>query len=294
MDRHSLQLLLQLREYDSFLDSLSIIAVMGNDAADVNWWATLTTRDEPPRPYNYRVFATHTNLQSVPSSPRVTKFEKNPFEVIYPRKVDLIMAHDILQYSLAPLLALKQWNSQMNTNGMLIMSVPQHSGVEYNRYQSRSYSGCYYHYTPVNLIYMLAVNGFDCNDAYLLKQANDQWINIAVYKSNVAPMNPETTSWTKLATTGLLHPSMVASINTYGYLRQEDIVMPWLDKENYFIDYISDWTEVPKEAVHTETVNPNNTVESGETTVIQASTILKETKLSKPIKALKPPKKKYE
>jgi len=83
----------------------------------------------------------------------------------------------------------------MTVNGMLILSVPQHSGVEFNKYYSRTYSNCYYHYTPTMLLYMLAVNGFDCRDAYLLKKFQDPWINIAVYKTDQASLDPKTTTW---------------------------------------------------------------------------------------------------
>jgi ubiquinone/menaquinone biosynthesis C-methylase UbiE len=56
--RHSLKILNQLREYDSFLDSLKTIADMGcGTGEDIEWWATLMTRDDPPKPYNYKCFA---------------------------------------------------------------------------------------------------------------------------------------------------------------------------------------------------------------------------------------------
>ena len=58
MDRHSLKVLNQLYEYDSFMDSLKNVADMGcGTGEDINWWATLTTRDDPPEPHNYNCFA---------------------------------------------------------------------------------------------------------------------------------------------------------------------------------------------------------------------------------------------
>jgi hypothetical protein len=92
---------------------------------------------------------------------------------------------------------------------------------------------------------MLAVNGFDTRDAYLLKKFNDPWINMAVYKSDVAPMDPTTTSWFDLMETGLLHPSVVNSLNKFGHVRQEELLYPWLDKENYYVDWIPQATEIP-------------------------------------------------
>ena len=141
---------------------------------------------------------------------------------------------------------------------------------------------------------MLAVSGFDCRDAYLLKQYGDPWINIAVYKSNIAPLDPETTSWTDLIDTGLLHPSIVNSIVKYGYLRQEDIVMPWLDRENYFVDYVSLQTEIP-EGVETQVEGVFNTTEASDNPVIQqASPVVEGTKILKPVGVMRPQKKTYD
>jgi hypothetical protein len=182
----------------------------------------------------------------------------------------------------------------MNVNAMLVLSIPQHSGVADNKYYSRTHSGCFYNFTPTSLIYMLAVNGFDCKDAYLLKAFNDPWIHIAVYKSDIPPMDATTTSWYDLLDTGLLNPTIVDSITHYGYLRQEDILYPWLDKENYFIDYVSQRTEIPEEATRTFDGVINISTPSDKQTVQQANIIKKQTKIAKPIGIMRPPKKKYD
>lgn len=296
-NRRSLRILHQLYEYDSFLDSLTTVADMGcGSGEDITWWANLTTRDDPPVPHNYRCFAIDNderNLSKIPDHPNITKLNRDFTKPCLSAPVDLMWAHDSFQYSKNPLDTLRLWNEQLNINGMLILSVPQHSGVEYNRYYSRTYSGCFYHYTPTLLIYMLAVNGFDCRDAYLLKRFNDTWIDMAVYKSDIAPMNPDTTSWLDLIDTGLLHPTVMNSIVTHGYLRQEDMLYPWLDRENYFVDYVSQFTEIPEEAGETKITGIFNVEEqSTAETVKQAIAIKKETKIAKPIGIMRPPKKK--
>lgn len=296
---HNQWVLSHLREYDSFLDSLKTIADMGcGSGQDIAWWATLTTRDDPPQPYNYNCFALDRNplaLEQVPPLENIHRLCKDFTKPhLFPVKIDLMWAHDSLQFSASPVDTLRIWNEEINVNGMLVLCVPQHSGVEYNRYYSRTYSGCYNNFTPTSLIYMLAVNGFDCRDAYLLKQFNNPWIHIAVYKSDIEPMDPSTTTWHDLVATGLLHPSIVDSVNKYGYLRQEDIVMPWLDRENYFVDYTSAWTELPKDVV-TEDIPPtSNAIVSNDITMVQAPATTKATKILKPIKSIKPPKKKYD
>lgn len=295
---HSQWVLNHLREYDSFLDSLKIICDMGCGAGlDTYWWATLETRDDPPLPYNYKCFAVDRDpgkLAQIPKAPNIHKFEYDFNKDDLPTPVDLIWSHDSLQYSTNPIATLAHWNRQMNVNGMLIISVPMHTGVEYNKFYSRTHSGCFYHFTPATLIYMLAVNGFDCNDAYLYKRFNDTWLQMAVYKSNIDPMDPEKTSLLDLADKGLLNPSVVESINRYGHIRQEEILYPWLDKENYFIDWIPQKTEIPEGIPTTENGIRNTEKESSRSSIKSGPTIKKGTDLLNPVGVLRQSKKKYE
>ena len=298
MARHALKILDQLREYDSFLDSLHTIVDMGcGTGEDITWWATLETRDDTPIPYNYNCFAIDRDaakLSQVPDLINVHKLEKDFNKFCLSVQADLMWSHDSLQYSTNPIETLKVWNEQMNVDAMLILSIPQHSGVADNKYYSRTHSGCFYNFTPTSLIYMLAVNGFDCKDAYMLKEFNDPWIHIAVYKSAIAPMDATTTTWLDLVNLGLLNSTVVNSINSYGYLRQEDILYPWLDKENYFIDYVSQWTEIPEQA--TRTVDGVINISTPTTTPVikQGKTAKKSTTLLKAVGIMRPPKKKYD
>jgi hypothetical protein len=116
---------------------------------------------------------------------------------------------------------------------------------------------------------------------------------MAVYKTDIAPMDPMTTTWYDLIDKNLLHPSIVSSVNSNGFLKQEEIVMPWLDKENYFIDYVSRQMEFP---TATETTGVfNETAVSGQTSIEQAKPTIKETSLLKPlkIKSTPPTRKSY-
>jgi hypothetical protein len=238
---HSKEVLDILYGYDSFLDSIEFVADFGcGHGLDTQWWATLKTRDDPPEPRNYTVYAVDKDLKTfnknVANLPNVHTFESNINGVghFIPRPVDLIWCHNTFQYIINPVETLKSWNEQMNVNGMLILMFPQSTHYAYNRFNAHSYSGCYFNHNMANLIYMLAVNGFDCNDAFFLKKENDPWLYAAVYKSDIPPMNPESTSWYHLAEMNLLNPSIVDCLNRYGYVRQEEIISKWLDKDfNY-------------------------------------------------------------
>lgn len=299
LDRHSLSILNLIQQYDTFLESLRVVVDMGcGSGQDSEWWATLMNNDQPPQPYNFIVYAVDNNaskLAQVPKHKNIHLFNSNyDAEHLFPRPVDLIWAHDSLQYSTNPLHTLRMWNSYLNLNGMLLLTVPQHSGVEHFKHYSRGYNGCIYHYHPVMLIYMLAVNGFDCRDAYLLKKFQDPWIQIAVYKSDVSPMDPQTTSWYDLADSGLLHPTIVDSINSNGFVKQEEILMPWLDKELYFIDYLSQRLEIPP-ATQTIGAPADTIIQTKNLSIEQPKSIEVNTKIYKPmpIKTKPPTRKSY-
>ena len=213
---HSLRVLEIISCYDSFLDSLTVVADMGcGTGEDISWFATLETRDDPPIPYNYVCYAVDKNIKRLPDDlpENVIKIEGNFEERILPRTVDLMWAHDSFQYAVNPLQTLKNWNAQMTVNGMLVLIVPQTSNYQYNRFVNRVYDGCFYQYNVCNLLYMLAVNGFDCRDSYMYKAPNDPWIHLAVYKTDIEPLDPATTRWYDLADKGLLHDSLIAIRN---------------------------------------------------------------------------------
>lgn len=233
---HSLDVLNMLYQYDSFLDSLKVVADMGcGSGLDAKWWAELTTRDDPPEPHNYTVYAVDTDARKI--DPYILKTNSNLHviqedynTVHFPKKVDLMWSHDSFQYSINPLQTLAHWNKYMNTNGMLVLNVPIHTTYSYDRLQTRSFSGCYYTYNACNLMYMLAVSGFDCRDCYVYMAPNYGWIHFAVYKS-YEPFDAASTSWFDLADKRLISDSAMQSLNKYGHVRQEELMFTWLDKD---------------------------------------------------------------
>ena len=90
-----------------------------------------------------------------------------------------------------------------------------------------------HHYTVPILLYMLAVNGWDCKGGFFKKAIDDPWIYAVVYRSDIKPMNPQTTNlYNLIEDTELLPDVAVKSIEKYGMIRQKDLVLPWLDSNN--------------------------------------------------------------
>lgn len=240
--QHSQSIRDLLYQYDSFLDSLEVVADFGcGEGLDTEWWATLETRDDPPEPRNYLCYAVDKNIKQIKpdvanlSNVKIVEADLEDTDRFISRQVDLVWCHDVFQYITNPVYTLRQWNEMMSVNGMLVMSVPQSVHYQYNRLNNISLNGWYFNHNVVNMMYMLAVNGFDCRDAYFYKDINDMWLHIAVYKSDIAPMNPRKTTWHDLVDANLVNESVKNCINQYGYVKQEELLTTWLNKDYYRI-----------------------------------------------------------
>jgi len=237
---HSLEFLNMIYGYDSFLDNITTIADMGcGQGFDAEWWATLETRDDPPEPRNYKVYAVDQNIaqldeQLLSNNKNIIPLERNFEERVIPVKVDLIWSHDSFQYARDPLKCLSAWKQTLNVNGMLLLSIPQTTYLHNNRLVVSNYNNQYYSYNILNLMYMLAISGFDCRDAYFYRKENTPWLYAGVYASQHEPL-PAHATWHDLADRELISDSVINSINKYGYARLEDVVVCWFDKNLYQI-----------------------------------------------------------
>jgi len=233
--QHSLSILNALYEYDDFMQSINTLVDFGcGSGLDLAWWATRTTRDDNPVPLNIKCFGIdilptlsvahkHLNIQYHPQDfEDPIKQQKHTYDVAW--------CHNSFQYATNPLATLANWWQVMSENGMLVISVPQTTNIEYNQQAFDQPSGCYFHWTLVSLIHVLSVSGFDCASGFFQKEANNPWLTAIVYRSAQVPRNPKTTTWYDLAETGLLPESAVSGITRYGHLRQRDLMLPWLDK----------------------------------------------------------------
>lgn len=231
---HSALMLNTLYEFDDFMSSVSTVADMGGGAGlDALWWSTRTVREDKPNPDPLNIKSTVIDIEETfDIDHENVKFHRADYSStgLKPEQFDVIWSHDSFQYTLNPVETLKHWWELANPNAMLIIQVPQTTNIKHNRQDFISENFVYNHYTLVNLIHMLAVNGWDCNDGYFYKRINDPWIRLAVYKSDVKPMDPRTTTWYQLAETGLLPASAENSINQWGFLKQQDLELHWIDR----------------------------------------------------------------
>lgn len=239
---HSLRTLNLIANYDDFMDSIETICDMGCGAGlDLTWWATKTYLDDADqeRPHNYKCIGIDLDISRCPQATDNMRFLQADFsEYNQNLKADVIWSHDSFRYSTNPLGTLLTWNRMLNPSGMLALIVPQTININYNKPVTRTLPGCYFHYTITNLMYMLAVNGFDCKNAHFNKDANDPWLHCVVYKSEHAPMDPKTTTWYHLVERDLLPDSAAACIKAFGMLKQESIQTHWINGQ------YCDWSKV--------------------------------------------------
>jgi SAM-dependent methyltransferase len=233
---HSLATLAALYEYDDFMQSIGYMVDMGCGAGlDLTWWATRTTRDDSQQPLNIKCFGIdrhpelpvahqHKNIYYQPQD-----FEIEPIQT-HKQRFDLVWCHDSFQFVLDPFRTLRQWRDAMNPDGMLVIIVPQTTNMEHNQLAFDQRDFCYHNWTMVSLIHVLAISGFDCCGGYFLKQPDDVWLHAVVYRSEHGPQDPRITRWYDLCELGLLPVSARESVRRFGYLRQRDLVLPWLDR----------------------------------------------------------------
>jgi trans-aconitate methyltransferase len=198
---HSQQTLNALYEYDDFMESIATMVDLGcGTGLDLEWWATRTTRDDNPQPLDIKCTGVDVldQLSIARQYPNIT-YQKTDFEgtihTPVKNKFDILWSHDSFQYAINPIATLSNWWNIASDGGMLAVIVPQTTSKH----------------------------------GFFSKNPRDPWLHAIVYKSNIAPQDPKKTTWYTLSELGLLPDSADRSIYAHGELRQQDLVLPWLD-----------------------------------------------------------------
>tara|TARA_B100001057_G_C22870849_1_gene958741 strand:+ start:1066 stop:1830 length:765 start_codon:yes stop_codon:yes gene_type:complete len=235
--QHSKKHILDLfYQYDDFMESIGRVIDLGCDTEAFNmlWFANATTRDGQELSLNIKCVG-QSDIDKLLTKHNSISFQKGAPEMLSKtkKKFDILYCHDTLQFIVDPYQALRNWWNIANKDAMLVIAVKQTTNVEFNMLEYNALMNYKHHYTVPILLYMLAVNGWDCKGGFFKKAIDDPWIYALVYRSNVEPMNPQTTNLYNLIEDTELLPDVVAkSIEKYGMIRQKDLVLPWLDSSN--------------------------------------------------------------
>jgi SAM-dependent methyltransferase len=233
--QHSREILDLLYEYDDFMSSIQTVVDLGcGSGDDLAWWASATTRDDEPTPLNIACTGIDLAVQSpiVHNLPNIS-YQSANFEgsVSHPdRGFDILWCHDAFQYAHNPLNTLANWWHMASEGAMLVLSVPVTQSIHHRQLAYELPAGQYFHYSMVSLIYMLASTGWDCGAGFFKQAPGDPWIQAVVYKSVYPPLDLSQASWHRLVELKLLPESAEVSILAHNHLRQQDLVVPWMDR----------------------------------------------------------------
>ena len=230
--QHSLETLNQLYEYDDFMASIRTLVDLGcGTGDDLVWWDTRPTRDDNPEPLNIACTGVDINNNLAVTHENIT-YQQRSFEdlIEHPEEgFDVLWCHDAFQYARDPIKTLSRWWDIASPGGMLAITVPVTQSIERRQLSYTLPNGCYYHHTMVSLMGMLATAGWDCGAGFFKQTPTEPWIHAIVYRSEHAPQDPHVTDWHRLSELKLLPESAEKSIYAHSALRQQDLVVPWVD-----------------------------------------------------------------
>jgi SAM-dependent methyltransferase len=231
---HSLETLNQLFEYDDFMLSIRTLVDLGcGNGDDLAWWATRETRDDVPEPLNIECVGVDLgeNLPIAHDYKNITYQRGNFEDQLHAPKdgFDILWCHDAFQFARDPIKTLSNWWHIASPGGMLSITIPVTQEIHRRQLSYELPSGCYYHHTMVSLMYMLATAGWDCGSGFFKQMPGDPWLHAIVYRSEHAPQNSRETTWHSLVDLNLLPESAAKSIYNHNALRQQDLVVPWVD-----------------------------------------------------------------
>jgi SAM-dependent methyltransferase len=234
---HSLKnVLTDLYQHNEFMESISSMVDLGcqNEALDLQWWANAEINDDTHAPLGIKCIGVNI-LDKLNVKHKGISFQRQDVQEFNQNKksFDVLWCYDVLQYLTNPYQALANWWHIASQDAMMVIAVPQTTNVEFNMLEYNAQMNHKYHFTMPMLIYMLAVNGWDCKSGFFKKGIGDPWLYAIVYRSNIKPMDPAVTNLYNLVEDTELLPEVASkSIVKYGMLRQKDLLLPWLDKSN--------------------------------------------------------------
>lgn len=228
---HSLQTIQLIEKYESYLMGIRTIYDMGcGSGKDAQYFLSMKYPSNGiMTPYQFKVVGIDVNDVNVRhNDPRLTFIKYDFEEYDNGLNADMIWSHDSFRFAIDPLKTLRNWWKILNLNGMLAIITPQTTNIHHGKPVNRTYPSNFYHYTITNLIYMLAVSGFDLRDNRFWKEPNDPWLHLIAYKGDFEPFqNPRVVTWYQLL--DRLPDRWVGEVKKTGYLKEEVLQTHWIN-----------------------------------------------------------------
>ncbi len=239
---HSLRILNEIETHRDLMESIgTVLDVESGIGLDSEWWATRTDLDEEdPKPLDIKVSAisyTDEMKEEVKKLPNVTynQTQWKFWNDLSSRKFDVIWGHCFLHRYHDHYEALREMNKLQDKDGMLCITVPKVSNFFYNEPDTRVYPKVYTDINIVNLIYGLALAGYDCRDAYFLQERNSNLLNFVGYKDSDDTYEPNEVTVYDLLEMDRLPTSMIQQMDKFGYISNKNLLLSWMD--GTLVDY---------------------------------------------------------
>lgn len=231
---HSLVALEMLNQFDDFKRSIKHMADFGcGKGLDLEYWANMRELLEDGtegRYLNFNCVGFDLNAETnIPSRDNIKykNFDLNKDEPMWSVKFDVIWCHNVMQYIYSPVEFLGRVNRNLSKGGMLYLCVPSTVNVLQHRFQHYTPAQHYNTFTVTQVLYLLALNGFDVKDFYLQKRKYEDIIEVIVYKER-DPL-PYSTTWYSMVDQDILNDNMKELVLKNGILSDQGLVTTWVD-----------------------------------------------------------------
>lgn len=235
---HSLLTLNLLDQFDDFKISIKHMADFGcGKGLDLEFWANMHTWDEegnPGRKLNFNCVGFDLHAEDNVPSRKNIKYKNHDFnknDTIWSVPFDVVWCHNVMQTIYSPVEFLGKVNKAMATGSMLYLCVPSTVSMYQNRFQNYTPSQHFNTFTVSQILYLLALNGFDVKDFYLQKEHFTDIIEVLTYKER-EPFDYKT-SWYELADMDILNDNIKELVLKNNILSDQGLITKWLDGTTY-------------------------------------------------------------